>query len=125
MYNLYIFFTAKNLSCFPVGNSNDIAHYLEKGYKNRSIASTNMNEYSSRAHTIATIYLAQISTTEKSTLKSQINIVDLAGRYIYFHLSLLINYIYILNAVVHKSILCFVARDRVLDMFSRIKYTTL
>lgn len=70
---------AKDLSCFPVANSNDIAHYLEKGYKNRSIASTNMNEYSSRAHTIATIYLAQISTTEKSTLKSQINIVDLAG----------------------------------------------
>lgn len=102
MYNLSIFFTAKNLSCFPVGNSNDIAHYLEKGYKNRSIASTNMNEYSSRAHTIATIYLAQISTMEKSTLKSQINIVDLAGRYIYFHLSLLINYIYILNAVVHR-----------------------
>lgn len=70
---------AKNLSCFPVRNSNDIAHYLEKGYKNRSIASTNMNEYSSRAHTIATIYLAQINTTEKSTMKSQINIVDLAG----------------------------------------------
>lgn len=87
---LCFFFIAKDLSCFPVANSNDIAHYLEKGYKNRSIASTNMNEYSSRAHTIATIYLAQISTTEKSTLKSQINIVDLAGRYIYYHVSLLI-----------------------------------
>nr|XP_034305627.1 kinesin-like protein KIF28P [Crassostrea gigas] len=70
---------ASNLLCVPVSNQDEVASFLIKGYQNRTIASTNMNEYSSRAHTIATIYVKQIQSNAKATLSSQISIVDLAG----------------------------------------------
>nr|XP_034307338.1 kinesin-like protein unc-104 [Crassostrea gigas] len=70
---------AKNLTCVNVSGPEDVSSILQKGYKNRSIAATKMNQYSSRAHTVATIYLKQIRSKDKTTLSSQINVVDLAG----------------------------------------------
>lgn len=83
MYTIFIY-TASNLLCVPVCNQDEVARFLIKGYKNRSIASTYMIEHSSRAHTIATIYVKQIQSNAKATLSSQIRIVDLAGRYVVF-----------------------------------------
>ena len=55
---------------------------VEEGSRNRTIASTNMNTNSSRAHTLVTISFDQIlnHNTDKETIKSSIiNLVDLAG----------------------------------------------
>jgi hypothetical protein len=54
---------------------------MEKGYENRTIASTGMNATSSRAHTIVIIEFKQITTygLVKTVRTSKINLVDLAG----------------------------------------------
>jgi len=54
---------------------------MEKGYENRTIGSTLMNETSSRAHTIVTIEFKQftIINNKQSFKSSNINLVDLAG----------------------------------------------
>lgn len=54
---------------------------MELGTKNRTVASTQMNATSSRAHTIITIEFKQIKKVgeNKSERISMINLVDLAG----------------------------------------------
>ena len=55
------------------------------GTANRTVASTNMNATSSRAHTVVTIIFDQISKDESGseTKKSSVmNLVDLAGKMI-------------------------------------------
>jgi kinesin family member 13 len=62
----------------------EIDHLIETGNKHRTVAATNMNATSSRAHTVLTITFSQIFY-EESTGKplnrkqSNINLVDLAG----------------------------------------------
>ena len=61
----------------------DISARMEEGNVNRTIASTNMNATSSRAHTIVGIKFTQKSKNEagkEMEKRSLINIVDLAGR---------------------------------------------
>ena len=60
----------------------DISKRMEEGNVNRTIASTNMNATSSRAHTIVGIKFTQKSKNEagkEMEKRSLINIVDLAG----------------------------------------------
>ena len=54
---------------------------MERGTKNRTIAATQMNATSSRAHTIITIELRQKTTSKgvKVERVSMINLIDLAG----------------------------------------------
>lgn len=54
---------------------------MEEGTKNRTVAATQMNATSSRAHTIITIEFKQITKSGegKSEKISMINLVDLAG----------------------------------------------
>jgi kinesin family protein 1 len=52
------------------------------GTANRTVAATNMNATSSRAHTVVTVMFEQISkdqTGKETTRSSEINLVDLAG----------------------------------------------
>lgn len=73
----------EGLKKVPVSSSNQIKRLLEFGTKQRTLAATNMNETSSRAHTIFTITFVTRKVepvTMKATSKtSQINLVDLAG----------------------------------------------
>ena len=66
----------------PVKNYKAIENLMEKGTKNRTVASTNMNATSSRAHTIVAIEFVQKtkSSGKAMTKSSSINLVDLAGR---------------------------------------------
>lgn len=54
---------------------------MDLGTKNRTIASTQMNATSSRAHTIISIEFRQKKKTGATTMEkvSVINLVDLAG----------------------------------------------
>ncbi|EDQ92679.1 uncharacterized protein MONBRDRAFT_14025, partial [Monosiga brevicollis MX1] len=75
-------FYVEGLRVVPVGNYADIEARIEEGTKNRTIAATNMNATSSRAHTIVTINFAQKAQNADNvnmTKSSSINLVDLAG----------------------------------------------
>ena len=66
------------LTNLPVDNYESIARIMEKGNDNRTVASTNMNATSSRAHTIISIQL-KVKRDGKPLRDSTINLVDLAG----------------------------------------------
>ena len=71
------------LSSVAVKNYRDIEDRMSEGTKNRTIASTNMNATSSRAHTIVAVTFIQKSKNKSGqgmTKTSAINLVDLAGR---------------------------------------------
>ena len=76
-------FFAEGLKQFMVTSQKNIEAKIEEGTTNRSIASTNMNETSSRAHTIVSIYISQKTKNAQgveSAKTSNVNLVDLAGR---------------------------------------------
>lgn len=67
----------------PVRSYADIEGRIAEGTVNRTVAATNMNATSSRAHTVVAINFAQKAKNEagKSMTKTSIiNLVDLAGR---------------------------------------------
>lgn len=75
---------AEGLKEVLVSNYEDINSRMEEGTVNRTVASTNMNATSSRAHTIVGIRFIQKSKNDagkEMEKKSLINIVDLAGRW--------------------------------------------
>ncbi|CAF4811301.1 unnamed protein product, partial [Rotaria magnacalcarata] len=74
-------FYPQGLHIVPVGTYNDIERRITEGTENRTIAATNMNATSSRAHTVVTIYFDQIIKNDRGETKkaSVINLVDLAG----------------------------------------------
>eukprot|EP00045_Choanoeca_perplexa_P012559 m.137426 g.137426 ORF g.137426 m.137426 type:complete len:975 (+) comp16054_c1_seq5:1658-4582(+) len=75
-------FYVENLRLVPVSNYPDIEARIEEGTKNRTIAATNMNATSSRAHTIVTVNFTQKTVNTSGvnmTKSSNINLVDLAG----------------------------------------------
>jgi hypothetical protein len=80
-YNIY-FIIAQGLQKTMVGSYAEITKLMDEGTANRTIAATNMNATSSRAHTIVTVNLVQKYKNEagKEMAKSSlINLVDLAG----------------------------------------------
>ncbi|VDL84015.1 unnamed protein product [Nippostrongylus brasiliensis] len=75
-------FYVENLSSAPVNSYKEIEEMIEQGTKNRTIAATNMNATSSRAHTIVKLLFVQKSAKSgggSTSKKSEINLVDLAG----------------------------------------------
>ena len=73
----------ENLKKIPVIAYYQIERLMTFGTKNRTVAATNMNETSSRAHTIFTITFVQTTvnrvTMKAGDIRSSINLVDLAG----------------------------------------------
>ncbi|XP_076448715.1 kinesin-like protein KIF28 isoform X2 [Babylonia areolata] len=76
-------FYVEGLKRVPVGSYEEIEQRMEQGTSHRTVASTNMNATSSRAHTVVAITFDQIirnAGTGSETKKSSImNLVDLAG----------------------------------------------
>jgi len=76
-------FFVQDLSATPVGSFEEIEAQMEKGTNNRTVAATQMNATSSRAHTLMTMVYEQIITNPaektKTTRTSEINLIDLAG----------------------------------------------
>jgi kinesin family protein 1 len=75
------YFYAQGLKRAPVGSYKEIERRIDEGTANRTVASTNMNATSSRAHTVVTIVFDQIfnSAAGETRKTSTINLVDLAG----------------------------------------------
>ncbi|XP_078581839.1 kinesin-like protein KIF28 isoform X1 [Branchiostoma floridae x Branchiostoma japonicum] len=75
-------FYADGLKTVAVNSYQDIENRMEEGTKNRTVAATNMNATSSRAHTIVGIKFTQKyqnAAGEETAKSSVINLVDLAG----------------------------------------------
>jgi hypothetical protein len=67
----------KNLSKKVVNSSAEIVAAVEDGAKNRTVASTAMNNASSRSHAILTIYFRQ--EMRDKAISAKVNLIDLAG----------------------------------------------
>lgn len=74
-------FIVESLKICDVSSYEDISNLIDQGTKARTIASTNMNATSSRAHTIVAIHFKQKALVggKSMTRTSTINLVDLAG----------------------------------------------
>lgn len=62
-----------------VGCEEDIAEIIAQGEKSRSVASTNMNQRSSRSHSLMIITIEQKNLEDDSTRVGRLNLIDLAG----------------------------------------------
>ncbi|KAJ3210098.1 kinesin-like protein Klp8 [Dinochytrium kinnereticum] len=70
----------EDLSKLVVRSYDDVENLMEAGNKARTVASTNMNETSSRSHAVFTVILTQTrSTPSRAERVSRISLVDLAG----------------------------------------------
>ena len=72
----------KDLSTFVVKTPEDMMEVFNEGQLNRHVGATNMNEHSSRSHSIFTITIesSAVGADGKSHIKvGKLNIVDLAG----------------------------------------------
>ncbi|RCK63249.1 Kinesin heavy chain [Candida viswanathii] len=69
----------KGLTSKTVTNELELLDYLQNGLKYRSIASTQMNQESSRSHTIFHIKLTQKHVESETIKRSNLFLVDLAG----------------------------------------------
>jgi hypothetical protein len=71
------------LSRFTVTSFEQVNQFMEIGQQQRTVAATQMNQTSSRAHTIFTIELTQtitnVATQKVSDKTSKISLIDLAG----------------------------------------------
>ncbi|XP_022782679.1 kinesin-like protein KIF28P [Stylophora pistillata] len=75
-------FYVESLVSVPVKDYPDIESRIEEGTRNRTVAATNMNATSSRAHTIVAITFSQKGANaagQMMTKTSIVNLVDLAG----------------------------------------------
>ena len=62
-----------------IGSQSDVSSLMTKAAKNRASASTNMNEHSSRSHSVFTLYLTASNPLSKQSLSGSLNLCDLAG----------------------------------------------
>ncbi|XP_051880626.1 kinesin-like protein KIF3C isoform X2 [Pristis pectinata] len=72
----------KDLSSFVTKNVKEIEHVMNVGNQTRAVASTNMNEYSSRSHAIfvVTIECSELGLDGENHIRvGKLNLVDLAG----------------------------------------------
>ncbi|XP_050706745.1 uncharacterized protein LOC126991911 isoform X3 [Eriocheir sinensis] len=75
-------FFVENLFEIECAELDDLLAVLEEGLRNRAVASHNMNEYSSRSHTILTVNITSEQKADDGvyiTKNGKINFVDLAG----------------------------------------------
>ncbi|XP_045113760.1 kinesin-like protein KIN-8A isoform X3 [Portunus trituberculatus] len=75
-------FFVENLFEIECSELDDLLAVLEEGLRNRAVASHNMNEYSSRSHTILTVNITSEQKADDGvylTKNGKINFVDLAG----------------------------------------------
>lgn len=69
----------EDLTECQVTNEEEIMAEMRKGMANRSIASTNMNENSSRSHSIVILNVKQTNLIDLTTKNARLYLVDLAG----------------------------------------------
>lgn len=69
----------ENLSSYQVNSADDLIRYLKRGNKNRVTAATNMNDQSSRSHSIFNVSIETEDLLSGAKRRSQLYLIDLAG----------------------------------------------
>jgi len=67
------------LTRVPVHCADDIDEVLQRAAKNRSVAKTDMNEVSSRSHSVFTLHIRGEHEAKSAVLRGTLNLCDLAG----------------------------------------------
>jgi kinesin family protein 5 len=62
-----------------VSSPDEVLEIMEEGKNNRHIAVTNMNEHSSRSHSVFLIHVKQENVENEKKLTGKLYLVDLAG----------------------------------------------
>jgi len=68
-----------NLITEQVSSPEEVMSLLRRATKNRSVASTNMNERSSRSHSVFTLSIHGMNSETKQRTHGVLNLIDLAG----------------------------------------------
>ena len=63
----------------PVSSEAEVMELLWRGAKTRAVAATDMNTYSSRSHTIFTVFIEKYNADRSMMQSSKLTFVDLAG----------------------------------------------
>lgn len=69
----------ENLTEEYAGSEEDVLALMEQGNDIRAVSATNMNEASSRSHSIFILTVTQNNSVEKSAKTGKLYLVDLAG----------------------------------------------
>lgn len=69
----------EHLTRITVSSEQDVATLVSMANKRRATAKTDMNERSSRSHSVFTLYLTGSNKSQNTALSSSLNLVDLAG----------------------------------------------
>jgi kinesin family protein C2/C3 len=69
----------ENITTVEVSSRAQLEHHWAFGMKNRSTASTKMNDQSSRSHCMLSVYLTCKNKLSGKTLKGKLHLIDLAG----------------------------------------------
>lgn len=72
-------FYVKGLTVVSAPEASVVYQTLEKGARNRAVASTNINQESSRSHSIVSLVVTQQNRTTAEHRRGQLFLVDLAG----------------------------------------------
>jgi kinesin family protein C2/C3 len=65
--------------CMTVKSLEDVINVCKLGYENRTSASTNMNEHSSRSHCLLALYVTSYNKISKVETTGKMYLIDLAG----------------------------------------------
>lgn len=68
-----------DLTIVPVESIEKVKQLMDLGDANRASASTNMNEHSSRSHSILSVYITSRNVTTGVVSRGKLHLVDLAG----------------------------------------------
>jgi kinesin family protein C1 len=71
--------TVSNLTYIKVRNPSQVYELLKRASKNRAVASTNMNERSSRSHSVFQLKLHGLNKVTNEEVNGNLNLIDLAG----------------------------------------------
>jgi len=78
-FRLNIIYLLKGVTERFVSSPDEVFEIMEEGKTNRHIAVTNMNEHSSRSHTVFLINVKQENVESEKKLTGKLYLVDLAG----------------------------------------------
>mmetsp|Transcript_15855 Transcript_15855/g.36783 ORF Transcript_15855/g.36783 Transcript_15855/m.36783 type:complete len:245 (+) Transcript_15855:578-1312(+) len=67
------------LTVVPVTHMEQVGELLEVADRNRSTASTNMNEHSSRSHLMLSVHVRSVNRVSGAGTRGKLHLVDLAG----------------------------------------------
>ncbi|XP_020089510.1 kinesin-like protein KIN-14D isoform X2 [Ananas comosus] len=66
-------------SMHPVKSTSDVIELMQRGFANRAVGATALNDRSSRSHSIVTVHVRGLDLKTGATLRGSLHLVDLAG----------------------------------------------